>query len=247
MDRRGDLVLPPVEISAALARFLRRQPRFHPPRKPPQRGDAVRRGWPEGPVGFAHQLRLGRAGAGQPRARHVCVGRRAHQLPDRHRLSRHDRRQGEILAGGYPSDRQGHRSLSRSLLAGVPAVGGHPAAQERVRSRLPAHARREDVEVGWQRRRSDGTGRRVRRRCAALFLPPRGELRPGRQLFARGDRNARQRRARQQLRQLGAADLVVHRQELGRRVSHRGYGSGRRWHADRGSRRRPRRVQVGLR
>ena len=39
------LVLPPVEISAAAARSLRRQPGLHPPRKPPQRGDALRRGW----------------------------------------------------------------------------------------------------------------------------------------------------------------------------------------------------------
>ncbi len=83
VDRRRDVVLPPVEISAAAARPVRRQPRFHPPRGAPQRGDALRRGRSVGLVGVAHQLRLGGAGARQPRARHVCVGRCADQLFDR--------------------------------------------------------------------------------------------------------------------------------------------------------------------
>ena len=42
----------------------------------------------EGSVDLAHHLRLGRAGARRPEARHVRVGRRAHQLHHRRRLSR---------------------------------------------------------------------------------------------------------------------------------------------------------------
>ncbi len=45
-------------------------------------------------------LRLGRAGAEATRARHVCLGRRAHQLPDRRRLSR--REVAAIQASGRP-------------------------------------------------------------------------------------------------------------------------------------------------
>ena len=44
MDRRGDLVLPALQISAAVARSLRRQPDFIRPEQPPQRGGALRRG-----------------------------------------------------------------------------------------------------------------------------------------------------------------------------------------------------------
>ena len=40
------------------------QSRLHPARQPPQRGAALRRGRPQGPERLAHQLRLGRAGAG---------------------------------------------------------------------------------------------------------------------------------------------------------------------------------------
>ena len=45
MDRRGELVLPPVEISGAAARaIIAANPDFIQPGKPPQRGAALRRG-----------------------------------------------------------------------------------------------------------------------------------------------------------------------------------------------------------
>ena len=58
----------------------------------------------------------------------------------------------------------------------------------------PVQPRREDVEVGRQRRRSVHAGRSLRRRSAALLLHARGSVRAGRQLQPRGDRGAHQRR-----------------------------------------------------
>ena len=98
-------------------------------------------------------LRLGRAGARRSEARDVCLGGRADQLHHRDRLSRR-RPAGEILAGRRPCDRQGHHPLPRHLLAGVPDVRGAARAAADRRARLSVQPRREDVEVGRQRRRS---------------------------------------------------------------------------------------------
>ena len=73
------------------------------------------------------------------------------------------------------------------------------------RARLSVQPRREDVEVGRQCRRPEGDGRSLRARSGALFLPARSPVRPGRQLFARGDRRPHERRSRQRHRQSGAA------------------------------------------
>ena len=62
-----------------------------------KRGGQLRQGRVARPVDFAHHLRLGRQGSRRPRARDVCLGRRADQLPDRHRLSGGGRANG-ILA-----------------------------------------------------------------------------------------------------------------------------------------------------
>ena len=100
-------------------------------------------------------------------------------------------------------------------------------------------ARREDVQVGRQCRRSDRPGPRLRRRPAALFPAARGHLRPGRRLQRRGDRHQGQRRSRQQLRQSRPAHAVLHRQELRRRAAAGREGrSGRRGAARSGPRRR---------
>ena len=124
-----------------------------------------------------------------------------------------------LLAGRPPRHRQGHRPLPRGLLAGLPDVGRAAAAEARLRPRLPVQPRREDVEVGRQRRRSVRPGRRLWRRSGALFLPARGAVRPGRQLQPRGDRPAHQRRSRQRPRQPRAALAVDDRQELRRRAA----------------------------
>ena len=101
MDRRGKLVLPPVGLSAALARPLCRASRLHPARQPPQRSAALRRGRAQRSERLAHQLRLGDQGPGQPRPRHVRVARRADQLSHRGRLSR--RRRDCSSATGRPT------------------------------------------------------------------------------------------------------------------------------------------------
>ena len=67
-------------------------PDFVLPKRAAQRGRELRAGRPAGSVDLAHHLRLGRAGAGRPEARHVCLGRRADQLHHRRRLSRHRQR-----------------------------------------------------------------------------------------------------------------------------------------------------------
>ena len=60
---------------------------------------------------------------------------------------------------------------------------------------LRAEPRREDVEVGRQRGGPVQPHRGLRLRPAALFLPARGDVRPGRQLHAGGDRQPHQRRS----------------------------------------------------
>ena len=64
----------------------------------------------------------------------------------------------------------------------------------------------------------EGDGRRLRPRRGALFLPARSAVRPGRQLFARGDRRPHERRSRQRHRQSRAALADDDRQELRRRA-----------------------------
>ena len=59
-------------------------------------------------------------------------------------------------------------------------------------------------------------GRGLWPRSGALFLPARGPVRPGRQLFARGDRHPHERRSRQRHRQSGAALAHDDREELRR-------------------------------
>ena len=90
-----------------------------------------------------------------------------------------DRRFRALLARRSAPDRQGHRPLPRGLLASDFEVGGSAGAEENIRPRLPAGARREDVEIARQCRRSDRTGGPVRGRCPAVFPAARGELRAG--------------------------------------------------------------------
>ena len=229
MDGRGKLVLPPLGLSGEAARSLRGQSRLHPARDSPQRGAALRRGRPRRPLHLAHQLRLGCQGPGQPEPCHVRLAGRAHQLSDRHWISRRYRGLSEILASRSPHHRQGCRSLPRRLLAGFPDVGRYRPAQAGVRPRLPPPPRREDVQVARQRRRAGRPDPRLRSRPAALFPAPRSDFRPGRRLHGRGDRHQSQCRSRQQLRQPRPAHLVVHRPQLRRRGARRREGgSGRR-------------------
>src|SRR3546814_2394439 len=83
---------------------------------------------------LAHQFRLGCAGAGVARARHVCVGRCPHDLSLGARLSQSGQRLRNILASEHPYDRQGYRSFSYGLLAGFSDEREPAAAEADIRS-----------------------------------------------------------------------------------------------------------------
>ncbi len=65
MGGGGKLFLPPVGVAGPPARALRALPRVHRPAGAPQRGRELRQGRAQRPLDLAHQLHLGRAGAGQ--------------------------------------------------------------------------------------------------------------------------------------------------------------------------------------
>ncbi len=204
-----------------LLALTRTVPDFISPRHAAQRDRQLRQRRAGGPLDQPHHLRLGLAGAGRSQACDVCLGRCAQQLPHRHRLSRSGRSARALLAGRRPHHRQGHRPLPRGLLAGLPDVG---------RLALPKRVFGHGFLLNKGEKMSKSLGnvvdpfglaRCLWRRSAALFLPARGLLRPGRQLQPRRDRRAHQRRSRQRSRQSGAALAVDDRQEL------RGQGAAR--------------------
>ena len=83
-------LLPPLGLPGQAARPLREAPRLHPAARAAQRGGELRQGRAGGPVGLAHDARLGHPGAGRAGPRHVRVGRRADQLHHRRGLSRRE-------------------------------------------------------------------------------------------------------------------------------------------------------------
>ncbi len=180
LDRGADLLLPAVGLRGQAAGALRGASRVHRARRTAQRGGQLRLRRAARPVDLAHDVRLGRAGARPSRPRHVRVGRRADQLPDRRRLSGH--RLGAVptvLARRSAHDRQGHHPVPHRVLAGVPDVGGNRVAAQGVRARVRAQPRREDEQVGRQRRRPGGTWstRSASTRCATSCC---GRCRSGR-------------------------------------------------------------------
>ena len=154
VDRGADVLLPAVGLRRQAAGALRGAPGVHRARRAAQRGGQLRLRRAARPVDLADHVRLGRAGARPSRPRDVRVGRRADQLPHRRRLSRHVVGVVQaVLAGRSAHDRQGHHPVPHGLLAGVPDVGGNRVAAQGLRARLPAQPRREDEQVGGQRRR----------------------------------------------------------------------------------------------
>ncbi len=115
-----------------------------------QRGRELRQERAPGSLDIAHQLQLGRAGAGRSQACHVRLARRAHELHHRRRISGYrERGIPDLLARRPAHGRQGHRALPHGLLAGFPQGGGPGAAEARLRPRLVDRRGRgpEDVEV----------------------------------------------------------------------------------------------------
>ncbi len=82
----GELLLPPLEVSAAAARLLRGQSRFPAAGVPTERGADLRRGRSPGSEHQPDVVPLGRSGPRRSRARHVRLVRRVDELPDRPRL-----------------------------------------------------------------------------------------------------------------------------------------------------------------
>ena len=118
-----------------------------------------------------------------------------------------------VLAGRSAHDRQGHHPVPHRVLAGVSDVGRNRVAAQGLRARVPAQPRREDEQVGGQRRRPDRARRHVRAGPGALLLPARGAVRAGRQLQRGRDHRAHQRRPGQRAGQPGAALAVDGGQE----------------------------------
>ena len=118
-----------------------------------------------------------------------------------------------VLACRPAHDRQGHHPVPHRVLARVSDVGRNRVAAQGFRARVRAQPRREDEQVGGQRRRPGEPRRHVRRRPGALLLPARGAVRAGRQLQRGRDHQPHQRRPRQRVGQPGAAVAVDGRQE----------------------------------
>ena len=217
LDRGADLLLPAVGVCRQAAGPLRGQPGLHRARGAAQRSGQLRLRRAARSVDLANLVRLGGEGARPSRSRHVRLGRRADQLPDRGRLPRHRLRVvPPLLARRSAHDRQGHHPVSRGLLAGVLDVGRNRAAAKGFRARVSAQPRREDEQVGGQHRRPGGPGRYVRCGSGALLPVARGAVRPGRQLQRRGDHHPDQHRPGQRARQPGPTVAVDGGQEPGR-------------------------------
>ena len=154
MGGGGELLLPALRLSGPAARPLRGESRLHRSRRAAQRGRELRQGRAQGPLDLAHDLRLGHSGAGATRATSCMSGSTRSPTTSPASASPTTGDVRPLLAGRSPRHRQGHRALPRGLLAGLPDVGRARAAEARLRPRLPLQPRREDVEVGRQRRRS---------------------------------------------------------------------------------------------
>ena len=170
MDGRGELVLPPVQISAAVARPLCGQSRLHPARKPPQRGRCASSRAGSRTCSISRtSFDWGVPVPGSDEPRDVRLARCADQLHHRPRLSRRYR----AVARYWPADvHLIGKDVVRFHAVYWPAFlmsRGNCAAEAGLRPRLPAQPRRENVEERRQRRRPDGAGRPLRGRCAALF------------------------------------------------------------------------------
>ena len=143
---RGELLLQALALRRPAARALRRASRGGAARVAPQRGARVHQVGAARLLDEPHVDHLGRAAAVGPEARRVRVGRRVVQLLHRGGVRHRPRPLRALLAGRLPPRRQGHPALPRRLLARDVDERGARAAEVRVRARLVARRRREDVE-----------------------------------------------------------------------------------------------------
>ena len=106
---------------------------------------------------------------------------------------------------GVPPRGQGHPALPRRHLAGDADGRGRRCAERRVRARLAAGRRREDVEVQADGNRAERDHGRIRLGRLPLLLPLRHRVRSGRVVLVGGPLGALPGRTRERLRQPGLA------------------------------------------
>ena len=149
--RGGDLFLPPLGLSEAPSRILRRPSGFRPAAEPDERGHEFRRKRTQGPEHHPDLGQVGNPRPGRPQTHDLRLVRRPEQLPDRDRLRLERSPLQKVLAGDDPPHGQGHPALPRHLLAGLPHGRRLPASRDRVQPRLVAQRQRQDVQVQGER------------------------------------------------------------------------------------------------
>ena len=165
----GKLFLSAVGLAGSAVAILRGAPRCGRAALAPQRGHQLCQIGAQRFVDLAHQLQLGRAGAGTSWSRGLCLGRRADQLHQRARLSGYRGRVRDVLAGRSAHGRQGYRAVSFGLLAGLSDGGRARAAAPRVCAWLVDRRGPEDVKIPRQLHPAKGARRQIRARPGALF------------------------------------------------------------------------------
>ena len=206
----GERLLPAVEVRGAAPRPLREAPRVRPPGDPPRRDGLVRRGGTDGPLRVPVEGQVGHPVSGRPgHVVYVWLDALANYITALGFGSAGRPPLPGVLGepGGpaRPPRRQGHPAVPCRLLAGVPPLGGAPAADDGLGARLVAARRQEDVQVGRQRRAARRPRRAVRPGRSALLPPAGDDLRAGRELLRRGVPDPLQRGPRQRPRQHGLA------------------------------------------
>ena len=153
MARGGDILLSPVRrIKRTPAGPLRSQPGFHPAARAAQRGRQLRF------EGVFSDLSLSRStldwGIPVPDApdhvMYVWVDALTNYITGVGFPDESSDPKWALLAGRSACHWQGHRAVSRRLLARVPDVGRDCAAKARFCAWVSVEPRRENVEVGWQ-------------------------------------------------------------------------------------------------
>ena len=118
VDQGEELVLPPVEVSAAAPEALRRQPVVHRAGDSPQRDPAAGRRRPRRHLDEPRRAVVGHSGAVRSDERGLRVVRRADQLRGGRRLRLGRRAVQAVVAGQPARRRQGHHAFPLRDLAG---------------------------------------------------------------------------------------------------------------------------------
>ena len=147
VHRGEELLLPALGLPGPPARPVRRAARLRPAAVPLQRGPQLHRGRPPGLQRQPSRPAVGRPDPLGREPGHLCLGRRAGQLPQRTHLR--SARRGparDLLAARAPRARQGHPALPLRLLAGDAPVRRLRGAAAAVRPRLAAARQAEDLQ-----------------------------------------------------------------------------------------------------